>query len=128
VSARTILVIASLLAGLSVALGAFGAHALKGVLSARMMAAYSTGVEYQLAHSLALLMSGFSINQWPHEPFFRWGSWSLLIGVVLFSGSLYLMSLLSIFQLGMVTPIGGILIIVGWALMGGGFFRSVQSH
>ena len=116
--------VAALLGGLSVVLGAFGAHALKGGLSPRMGAAYNTAVEYQMAHALALLFIASRIEVWRPDSLIIWSGRLITAGVVLFSGSLYLMALFSSTQLGMITPIGGILLISGWTLLGVAAYRS----
>ena len=105
------------LAGLAVMLGAFGAHALKDALPQRFFEAFETGVEYQMYHALGSLflsltslhaMNSFSIR------FLKYSQITMLLGVVLFSGSLYLLAILQERTIGMVTPIGGVALLIAW--------------
>ena len=99
------------LAGVAVVLGAFGAHALKERLSLEMLQIFEVGVRYQMYHSLALiLLSMYRGN----SDWLLWSGWSFLGGIVLFSGSLYILSLSGVRAWGAVTPIGGVLLILGW--------------
>ena len=98
---------------LAVALGAFGAHGLKSRVSAEMLAVWQTAVLYHLVHALGLLLVGLLALQLP----VRAAGWTLLAGIVLFSGSLYLMVLTGIRPLGMVTPLGGVAFLAGWLLL-----------
>ena len=98
---------------LAVALGAFGAHGLKSRVSAEMLAVWQTAVLYHLVHALGLLLVGLLTLHLP----VRAGGWTLLAGIVLFSGSLYLMVLTGIRPLGMVTPLGGVAFLAGWLLL-----------
>ena len=100
----------ALLAGTAVALGAFGAHALKSVLSADNLAIFETGVRYQMYHGLGLL----ALGAYPQQ---RRGPIWLLAGTVIFSGSLYALALSDVKVLGAVTPIGGVLQLIGWGLV-----------
>jgi uncharacterized membrane protein YgdD (TMEM256/DUF423 family) len=104
-----------LLAG--VALGAFGAHALKDSLSAEARQTYQTAVLYHLVHGLGLLAVGWLGTLKPGEPMVRAAGTALIIGVVLFSGSLYLLSVTGWRKLGMVTPLGGVAFLAGWLLL-----------
>ncbi len=115
--ARLFLAVASILAALSVAGGAFGAHALKGKLSESALSSFETGVRYQMYHALALLMVAFLISQYPDAKGLVTVSWCFIAGIVLFSGSLYGLSLGDIKALGPVTPLGGVAFIVGWGLL-----------
>jgi len=98
---------------LAVALGAFGAHGLKSRVSAEMLAVWQTAVLYHLVHALGLLLVGLLALHLP----VRAAGWTLLVGIVLFSGSLYLMVLTGIRPLGMVTPLGGVAYLAGWLLL-----------
>ena len=101
---------------LAVALGAFGAHGLRGRLSPEMMSVFQTGVQYHLSHALALVlvsaimgrMSGWLIQT---------AGWCFAAGIVFFSGSLYLLAVTGVTILGAVTPIGGLLFLAGWACL-----------
>lgn len=109
------LVLAGALGGLlSVALGAFAAHGLRGRLSADMLAVFQTGVQYQFFHSLALLMVGALAAQGLSVPGMRCSALLFAVGIVIFSGSLYALALTGIKWLGAITPIGGICFLAGW--------------
>ena len=101
---------------MAVAMGAFGAHALKARLSAEMLAVWRTGVEYQMYHALALLLLGVLARQLPSANFNAAG-WCFAAGVLLFSGSLYVLALSGVRVLGAVTPFGGLLFLAGWVLL-----------
>lgn len=96
------------------ALGAFGAHALKARLSADALALWNTGVQYHLWHALGLVLVGLSAALIPDGPWLRAAGWLLLAGVALFSGTLYAMALGAPKWLGAVTPLGGIALLLGW--------------
>jgi uncharacterized membrane protein YgdD (TMEM256/DUF423 family) len=115
-SGRRFFVLGSVLAGVAVAAGAFGAHGLEGRLEPRLLAAFATGAKYQMYHAIALLAVGWGVTRWPEarlEP----AGWLLAVGTAVFSGSLYLMAITGARWLGGVTPIGGLLLIGGWALL-----------
>ncbi|WP_138494527.1 DUF423 domain-containing protein [Paenibacillus pinistramenti] len=101
---------------LAVVLGAFGAHALKAKLSENQSKNYQTGVQYQIAHGLGLILLGTAGKQLGHASLVEWAGWLMLGGIVLFSGSLYVLSLSGIRRLGAVTPFGGLLMLAGWVL------------
>lgn len=101
---------------LGVALGAFGAHALRERLAPDLQAIYRTAVEYQFWHALALLALGIWSAQRP-APLLDWAGGCLAVGVLLFSGSLYALALSGVRALGAVTPVGGLLFLAGWGLM-----------
>ncbi len=111
----------ALFAALAVALGAFGAHALKTILPPAQVLIFETGVRYQFYHSFALLATGIIYGAAPGKNI-RLASTFFIIGILLFSGSLYTMSLLSIGgvglgPIGILTPIGGLFFILGWLLL-----------
>jgi uncharacterized membrane protein YgdD (TMEM256/DUF423 family) len=110
---RLFFVLGSLSAGLAVVLGAFGAHALKARLAPDMLAVYETGVRYHLVHALALLAVAWAASRWPGTAVNASG-WLFVAGTVLFSGSLYALSLSGVRGLGAITPLGGVAWIVGW--------------
>jgi uncharacterized membrane protein YgdD (TMEM256/DUF423 family) len=116
-SARLTLVVASLAMFLAVALGAFGAHALKSRLSADMTAVWHTAVQYHAWHSLALFALGLLMLHWPERLGLGFAAWMFVAGIVLFSGSLYALALTGARGLGAVTPIGGVAFLVGWAVL-----------
>lgn len=115
--ARLFFAIASLLGALSVAGGAFGAHALKGTLTDSALASFETGIRYQMYHALALLVVAALIAQYPDVKGLVTVGWCFVAGVVLFSGSLYGLALGGIKAFGPVTPLGGVAFIVGWGLL-----------
>lgn len=104
---------------LSVALGAFGAHALKERLSEKNLAIWETAVQYQMFHALALVAIGILMSSklLGHVTSLNTAGYLILIGIVLFSGSLYALSLSGIGILGAITPIGGVAFLVGWILL-----------
>ena len=126
-SARFYLIITAMSGLLSVALGAFGAHGLKALLSSDMLAAYQTGVQYQFTHTLVLLGLAVLLLTFPASlVFFRMLKVSanlMLVGILLFSGSLYTMAFMSVVDissptwLGPITPIGGLAFILGWVFL-----------
>lgn len=99
---------------LAVAAGAFGAHGLKNILNEEMKAVFETGARYHLIHALALFIVAWLSSQYPSKAATAAG-WCFLIGIFFFSGSLYALSLTGVKKLGAVTPIGGVLFLIGWA-------------
>lgn len=114
--AKTILMTASILLALAVALGAFGAHSLKSQLSTDMLQTFKTGVDYHFYHALGLLLIGILAVSFPSE-LVKWSAILLTAGIVLFSGSLYALAISGIKWLGAVTPVGGLSFIAGWVLL-----------
>lgn len=114
--AKTILMTASILLALAVSLGAFGAHGLKSQLSTDMMQTYKTGVEYHFYHALGLLLIGILSVSMP-SGLLNWSAIFLFAGIILFSGSLYVLAITGIKWLGAVTPLGGLSFIAGWILL-----------
>jgi len=110
---RIFFVLGSLSGFLGVALGAFGAHALKARLGADLLATFEVGVRYQMYHAFALLAVGWAQTRWPGAVLDASG-WLFLAGTVIFSGSLYVLSLSGMRWLGAITPIGGIALLAGW--------------
>ena len=96
-----------------VALGAFGAHALKARLAPETLATFEVGVRYQLIHALALLAVAWACTRWPGRRVHVSG-WLFIAGTLLFSGSLYALSLTGVRALGVVTPAGGVALLAGW--------------
>jgi uncharacterized membrane protein YgdD (TMEM256/DUF423 family) len=96
-----------------VALGAFGAHGLRARVTPDMLAVFETGVRYHLVHALALLAAGWAAARWT-GPWADAAGWLFLAGIVVFSGSLYLLTLTGMRWLGAITPIGGVCFILGW--------------
>ena len=116
-TARLCIAIASILGGLSVAGGAFGAHALKAQLTEKALGTFEVGTRYQMYHALVLLLVGLLWLQIPDNRWFSYASWAFILGTVIFSGSLYGVSLSGIKVLGAVAPIGGLALIIGWAFL-----------
>jgi len=113
---RTFLLIGGVLGFLGVALGAFGAHGLRGRLSPDMLAVFETAVRYHMYHTLALLLTGLMMARlggW----LFAAAGWCFVGGIVLFSGSLYALALSGVTVLGAITPIGGLAFLAGWAAL-----------
>jgi len=115
--ARLFLAAGGVAALAAVALGAFGAHALKTRLSAEMLTVWHTGVEYHIYHALGLLAVGLVAQQLPGSALLKWSGWAMLAGIVLFSGSLYALALSGERWLGAITPVGGVTFLVAWALL-----------
>jgi len=115
-TAKVFLIIGGFNAALVVLLGAFGAHGLKAGMTAEMLAVFQTGVHYHLFHSLGLLAVGMVAAQISDSAYLRWSGWLMLVGIILFSGSLYVLSVSGLRWLGMVTPFGGISFIAAWIL------------
>ena len=106
----------STLGGLAVALGAFGAHGLKGRVDADLLQIYETAARYQMYHALALLAVGVAARLFPSTAVQAAG-WCFVLGIALFSGSLYTMTFTGLRWLGAVTPLGGLAFMAGWALL-----------
>lgn len=113
---KTILISGAVFMALAVLLGAFGAHALKQNLSPEMLAIYKTGVEYQFYHALGLLLIGL-IGFHIKSKYLSRAGLLIIIGMILFSGSLYVLTLSGIKAIGAITPIGGLSFIAGWILL-----------
>ncbi len=119
---RWFLITAALIGALSVALGAFAAHGLKQVLPADAVAIFETGVRYQFYHAFALLAAGILYEKYPGA-LLQWAGNCFQLGIILFSGSLYVLTALKaseavgVSKIGLVTPFGGLFFIAGWILM-----------
>jgi uncharacterized membrane protein YgdD (TMEM256/DUF423 family) len=110
---RNFLLLAALGGFSGVAMGAFGAHGLKHVLSEHYLEVYKTAVNYQMWHALLLGL----ISVLPEQQLLNWAGWSLVAGVVLFSGSLYALALSKVSWLGIITPFGGVAFLMAWGLL-----------
>jgi uncharacterized membrane protein YgdD (TMEM256/DUF423 family) len=115
-TAKVFLILGGFNAALVVLFGAFGAHALKARLSTEMLTVYQTGVHYHLFHALGLLAVGLVAMQISGSAYLKWSGWLMLVGIILFSGSLYVLSVSGLRWLGMVTPFGGMSFIAAWVL------------
>ena len=111
---RHFLFLGSLFGGLGVVLGAFGAHTLKTRLTQELLAVFETGVRYQMYHALALLFVALVAEKRPADRLLTAGGWLLVVGTLLFSGSLYVLVLGGVRWLGAITPVGGTALIIGW--------------
>ena len=112
---RPILAVGSLMAGLGVAAGAFGAHMLKSTLDPAMLAVYDTAARYQLFHAIGMVLVGLAMKQLDDRTLATAG-WLFAAGLLLFCGSLYGMALFGLKWLGPLTPLGGLAFIAGWML------------
>lgn len=120
-----LIVIGAVLGFLGVAAGAFGAHGLKEVLEPKMLAVFETGARYHLIHALAIVLLGAVEYRLPPELARRAGQ-AFLLGVILFSGSLYLLAITGVKWIGIITPIGGIALLAGWAAFASAGWRATR--
>jgi uncharacterized membrane protein YgdD (TMEM256/DUF423 family) len=118
------LVLAGVNGFIAVSLGAFAAHGLKSMLGADLLATFQTGVQYHMYHSLALLAVGILVLQFPAQTGLRIAGFLFLAGIIIFSGSLYVLALSGIRWLGAITPIGGVAFLAGWALLAWSMLRA----
>ncbi len=116
-AARLFVVLGALLAALGVALGAYAAHALRARLAPEVFAIYQTATQYHMWHAVGLVGVGLLCNVYPGSGLLRASGWLLALGIVLFSGSLYLLAVTGMRWLGAVTPLGGSALILGWLAM-----------
>ncbi len=126
-AAKIFLALGSLNAMLAVILGAFGAHGLKTRLTENMLAVYQTGVQYHFYHALGLIVVGLVIMQMLPSIWFKSAGWFMLVGILLFSGSLYILSITQLRWLGAVAPLGGTAFIFAWLLLFIGIIRAQTS-
>lgn len=120
---RFFFVLGSISAFIGVAVGAFGAHALREKLSPELLNAFEVGVRYQIYHALAMLAVAWAGSHWPSSNVAVAG-WLFFVGTVLFSGSLYGLSLTGLRWLGLVTPVGGLMFLAGWLYAAWVIFRT----
>jgi len=116
-NARLCVIVSAIALAAAVALGAFGAHAMKARLAPESFAAYQTAVQYHFWHALGLLAVGILMTQWATAQGLAWAAWLLIAGLIFFSGSLYLLALTGARWLGALTPIGGAAFIAAWAVL-----------
>ena len=126
-SPKTVLVSAALLGATAVVAGAFAAHGLKATLSASLLNAFTTGAHYQLQHSAVLLGIGVLLLIKPEWRGLNSSARMFVLGVLLFSGSLYALALTGVTKLGIITPFGGVFLIGGWVLLGVSVWRGAAS-
>jgi len=122
--AKLFLALGSINALLVVLIGAFGAHGLKARLTVENMTIFQMGVQYHFYHAVGLILLGLIVLQIPISPYLRWSGWLMLVGIILFSGSLYALSISNIRWLGMITPFGGLAFIIAWLLLTIGIMKS----
>ena len=123
---RFFIVMGATLAGFSVLLGAFGAHALSASFTERGAAIWNTGVQYQMFHAFALIAVGILLLLLNSRKLLLLAGFAFLIGTIFFSGSLYTIALVSVRNLGLITPIGGLFFIVGWLLLASATMASTR--
>jgi uncharacterized membrane protein YgdD (TMEM256/DUF423 family) len=121
--ARTFLLLGCVCAAVAVAFGAFGAHALEGRLTPERIATWETAARYHFYHSLGLLIVGLLGMHLAESARLRWAGWSMFAGILLFSGSLYVLSVSGLSYLGAVTPFGGVAFLLGWLLLASTFIK-----
>lgn len=114
---RVFIMLGAINAMLSVALGAFGAHILEDRLEAYYIDVWGKAVTYQMLHSVGLLVAGILSGKLPHSSLLKWSGWLMFLGIVLFSGSLYVLAVTKISILGAITPFGGVSFVISWLLM-----------
>lgn len=122
--AKTFGILGSVNAALAIILGAFGAHALKDRLSPELLATYQTGVQYHLYHGLGLLLVAALVSYAPRSIASKWSGLVMQVGILLFSGSLYALSLSGIRWIGAITPFGGLAFITAWVLLALAIWRA----
>jgi len=115
---KLFLILGALNGFLSVALGAFGAHGLEGRLSEKAISTWEKAVNYQMFHTMALLVTGLLLSKFQNLSMLATAGWMFFAGIILFSGSLYIYSVTSIKTFAMITPIGGVAFLIGWVLVG----------
>ena len=98
-------------------LGAFMTHTLESSITKELLAAFQTGVSYHMYHSLAMLAVSVLHLQFPHAQLLKLSAYSFLLGIILFSGSLYILALTDTHGMGIITPIGGVFLMLGWATL-----------
>ncbi|CAH0243159.1 hypothetical protein SRABI96_02983 [Peribacillus sp. Bi96] len=113
---KLFIILGALNAFIAVALGAFGAHGLEGKIPDKYLETWQTAVQYQMFHAVGLLAIGLLAGK-ISSPLINWSGWLMLIGIILFSGSLFVLSVTQIKVLGAITPLGGVSFLVAWVLM-----------
>ena len=119
---RVFFSVGAVFGALGVVAGAFGAHGLKAWVSPELLAVFETGVRYHLIHALALLAVAWASTRWASAAI-RAAGWLFVAGILVFSGSLYVLTLTGIRALGAITPFGGVAFIAGWLLLAWGAWR-----
>jgi uncharacterized membrane protein YgdD (TMEM256/DUF423 family) len=114
---KLFLIIGSIAMAFAVGLGAFGAHGLKEILTDEMLDIFETGVKYHFYHAIGLLVIALVAQLIPNSSLLQWSGWLMLAGIIIFSGSLYVLSISGIRWMGAITPIGGLCFILAWILL-----------
>lgn len=122
---KIFLFLGSINAFIAVGLGAFGAHGLKAKLSPDMLEIFQTAVKYHLLHALGLILVGLIIHTISSSLLNIWAGWLIFIGIIIFSGSLYALSISGVRAWGAVTPLGGLCFLAGWLLLAIGSFKGL---
>jgi len=125
---KLFLILGSINSATAVAMGAFGAHFLKTKISEDMLSVFQTAVQYHFYHSLGLLIVGLLTISFKPEKYLKIAGWLMFIGIILFSGSLYILSTTNTRWLGMITPFGGISFIISWAFIAIAVWEWSSSH
>ena len=120
---RTFFIVGAVSAFVGVAAGAFGAHGLKSRLDAEMLNTFEVGARYQMYHAFALFVAAWAQGRW-HGAAATWAGWLFVAGTILFSGSLYVLSLSGLRWLGAVTPFGGLAFLAGWLFLAAAAWKS----
>lgn len=113
---NTFIFLAAIFGFVAVAIGAFGAHGLEAHLSSDNMQRYQTAVQYHFYHTLALFLVGVLLQHW-HSKWLDWSAYAFTLGIILFSGSLYIYSISGIKAFAMITPIGGLCFLIAWTCL-----------
>jgi uncharacterized membrane protein YgdD (TMEM256/DUF423 family) len=114
---KVFIIIGAINAFLAVALGAFGAHGLADKLGPKYLEIWKTGVTYQMFHATGILVIALLLGKVASSSLFTWSGWLMFIGIIFFSGSLYILSVTKVGILGAITPIGGVCFLAAWILM-----------
>lgn len=114
---KTFLILGALNTLLCIALGAFGAHGLKRILSPEMLTVYHTGVQYHFYHAFGIIIIGLLLLHFPKSRLIPLSGWLMMVGIMLFSFSLYVLSLTGMRGLGIITPFGGVSFLSAWGLL-----------
>lgn len=114
---RKYVAVGAILMLIAVALGAFGAHILEPIIGEKAIGTYETGVHYHMIHGIGIILAAFAVGLGGEERKLLWANRLFLIGIILFSGSLYLLAITGWKWLGPITPLGGVSFIVGWLML-----------
>ncbi len=120
---RTLLLVGAAAGFIAVGFGAFGAHGLRSRLSPEMLAVFETGVRYQMYHAFALIVCAWAATKWPGT-LVNTSGWLFVAGTIVFSGSLYALSLSGVRWLGAITPLGGLAFLAGWICLAAAALRA----